>query len=331
MSEFRFADPLAFVFLLVPLAYYVLRRRPGAGLMYSDTRLFSHLPVSLRMRVVWLPDLLRWLAWLALVIALARPQAGNAVEVIRGQGVDIVLALDISTSMAALDFEPLNRLETAKMVIAEFIENRDFDQIGLVVFARNAYHQAPPTLDYPVLLELLDQVQLVSELRFFEERRLNGTAIGLGLAASANMLRDSDTASKVIILLTDGDNNAGIDPVQAAQAVTALGIRIYTIGMGRPGLIQVPGADGETTVVESDLNEDSLREIASIGGGLYFRAEDTQGLQRIYNRIDLLERSDAERLVFVRWQDRASLVLVVALISLIGERVLRRTLFEGAA
>jgi Ca-activated chloride channel homolog len=331
MSDFRFADPLAFVFLLVPLAYYLLRRRSMTGLVYSDTRLFSHLPISLRMRVVWLPDFLRWLAWLALVIALARPQSGNAVEVIRGQGVDIVLALDISTSMAALDFEPLNRLETAKMVIAEFIENRDFDQIGLVVFARNAYHQAPSTLDYPVLLQLLDQVQLVSELRFFEERRLNGTAIGLGLAASANMLRDSDTASKVIILLTDGDNNAGIDPTQAAQAVTALGIRIYTIGMGRPGVVQVPGEDGETTLVESDLNEDALREIAAVGGGLYFRAEDAQGLQQIYNRIDLLERSDAERLVFVRWQDRASLVLVVALISLIGERVLRRTLFEGAA
>lgn len=325
MNEFRLAYPI--LLLLIPAGIYAFWRwrTPAGGLRYSDVRLVANLPESWRIKARFLPDVLRAFAWVLLVIALARPQTGNAVDVIRGEGVDIVLVVDISTSMAALDFEPQNRLEAAKVVIADFIAQREFDRIGLVVFARNAYHQAPLTLDYAVLLRLLDEIQLVSDL---SGNQLDGTALGLGIASAANMLRDSDAPSKIIILLTDGDNNIGVDPLLAAEAAATLDMRIYTIGMGRPGVVNVPTREGDIIQMESDLNENNLRQIASIGNGLYFRAENTAGLQQIYNQINRLERSDAERRLFVRWQDRADVLLIPVLILLLTERVLRLTVFQ---
>ncbi|MFW5708767.1 MAG: vWA domain-containing protein [Chloroflexota bacterium] len=336
MSEFRFAYPVAL--LLIPtlvglFAAWARWWRPDSSstysrLRYPDLRLMRGLPASWRVRWRYLPEGLLVAAWILLVIGLARPQSGSGIEVIRGQGVDIVLAVDISTSMAALDFQPDNRLEAAKRVIADFIAGRTFDRIGLVVFARNAYHQAPLTLDYPVLLQLLEQIALVSELREVEGRQLDGTALGLGIASAANMLRESDTASKVIILLTDGANNAGVDPLIAADAARLLGIRVYTIGMGLPGIVNAPDREGNIIQIESDLNEESLRQIASMTNALYFRAEDTAGLQRIYQQIDRLERSDVERTVFVRWQDQAIWLILPALMLLLIERTLRSTVFQ---
>ena len=319
MTEFRFAYPLALAILLFPIAIYWLPAlesyRPRSGMMlFSDLRLMGGLAVGWRVRLRGVPDTLRLLAWILLVIALARPQTGSAQEIVRGQGVDIVIALDISTTMGASDFAPFNRLEAAKSVVAEFIARRDFDRIGLIVFAQNAFHLAPPTLDYPILLQLLDKVALVYDLESAPSHRMDRTAIGLGIASSANMLRNSAATSKVVILLTDGDNNAGIDPSQAAEAAAILGIRIYTIGMGLPG--------------QGDLNEQLMQEVAGIGRGLYFRAEDVSGLQQIYRRIDMLERSDAEKLVFVRWQDQAAWLIVFVLGLLMIERILRRTVFQ---
>lgn len=329
--EFRFAYPLVLALLALPLIFALPRFRrwlPQPPLLrYSDTRLFAELPTSPRARLHWLPDALRLLAWVVLVFALARPQVGNQVEVLRGRGVDMVLAMDISGSMAALDFEPLNRLEAAKTVMADFIALREFDRIGLVVFARSAYHQAPLTLDYSVLGTLLDEVRLVTELRGGAQM-LDGTAIGLGIASAANLLRDDSTPSRVIILLTDGDNNTGLDPILAAEAAAALGIRIYTIGMGAPGMMAIPTGRGDVIMIESDLDEDLLRRIADIGGGLYFRADDTPGLQQIYRQINTLERSEVERRVLVRWQDRAMGLLVAALLLLLLERGLRRSVFQ---
>lgn len=341
MTAFRFAHPWALGLLLVGAAvlglwFYRQRRSQhnapnAAALNYSDTRLVSGLPEGWRVRLRWLPDVLALLAWVLLVIALARPQSGQAREVLRGQGIDIVLVLDISGSMAALDFETQNRLETAKTVIGEFIAGREFDRIGLVVFARSAFHQSPLTLDYPVLRNLLDDVKLVSDIvdPAGNPLLLDGTAIGLGIASAATMLRTSDAPSKVIIALTDGDNNAALDPVTASEAAAALGIRVYTIGMGKTGLVPVPNPDGGIEMVESDLNEDALREIAETADGLYFRAEDTEGLRQIYDEIDRLERSRVERQVFVPWQDQAWGVMMIALVALILERVLRRTVFQA--
>jgi len=333
METFRFALPIALILLAGPLVLVLpqvraWQRRRVSGLHYSDTRLFRGLQVTWRVRYRWLPDALRAAVWILLVLALARPQGGNRVDVIRGQGIDIVLALDISTSMSALDFEPLNRLETAKSVINDFIQGREFDRIGLVVFARTAFHQAPLTLDYPVLAQLLDDVQLASALRAVDGRRLDGTAIGLGLAASANMLRAGDAPSQVVILLTDGDNNAGISPAQAAEALAALGIRVYTIGMGRPGLVDVPTLDGDLVTIESDLNEQALQNIAETTNGLYFPAENSEALAQIYERIDRLERATVERQIFVRWEDYAAIFIAGAVLLLLLEQLLRQITWQ---
>jgi Ca-activated chloride channel homolog len=332
MSEFRFALPIAFVLLAVPiiaLIPYVRRVRPPrrAAMVYSDIRLLSTLPVTWRVKMRHVPEVMRWLAWVLLVFALARPQSGEGVEVLRGQGIDIVLVIDISGSMAALDFEPQNRLAAAKAVISEFIQGREFDRIGLVVFARNAYHQAPLTLNYPILLQLLDDIRLIPDVTSLSGEQLDGTALGLGVASAANMLRESNAPSKVIVLLTDGDNNAGLDPITAAEAVSTFDIRIYTIGMGTEGPVNIP--DRENNLIQIDnLNEDVLRSIAEIGNGLYFRAEDTAGLQQIYQQIDRLERTDVERRVFVRWQDQAVWIMMPALLLLLLEQLLRRTVLQ---
>jgi Ca-activated chloride channel family protein len=337
-AAFRFAHPWAFGLLLIAAGALTWRfaqvRRgkanPPPALRYSDLRLVGSLPVSWRARLIWLPDALAAIAWLALLVALARPQGGVAREVLRGQGIDIVLALDISGSMAALDFEPVNRLTAAKSVIGDFIAGREFDRIGLVVFARGAFLQSPLTLDYTVLRDLLDDVRLVTEIIDADGNPLllDGTAVGLGIASAAGMLRDSAAPSKVIIALTDGDNNAALDPITAAGAAAVFDIRVYAVGMGKTGLVPVPDADGNIVTVESDLDEDALAALAEAGGGLYFRAEDADGLRRIYDEIDRLERSRVERQVFVRWRDYAQAWLAAAFVLLLIERVLRRTLLQ---
>jgi Ca-activated chloride channel family protein len=240
--------------------------------------------------------------------------------------VDIVLAVDISESMNTQDFGEQNRLEAAKSVIAEFIRERDFDRIGLVVFARQAFHQSPPTLDYNVLTQLLDEVQLASALGLEQ-----GTAIGLGLASAANMLRDSQAPSKVIILLTDGAHNAeGMSPIDAAMSLALLGIRAYTIGVGSTEAVPVAiSPDGRTQYVENGLDESTLIEVAEITNGRYFRAAELGDLRAVYDQINILEKSDIERQVFVSWQDQVAWALLpIALLLLIMERVLRHTTFK---
>jgi Ca-activated chloride channel family protein len=328
---FRFADPLWLLALpLIPaLALLHKRLRRPATLRYSDLRLVHDLPRSTRLRLNWVPTALRLTALGLLAIALARPQTGRTLETIRGRGVDIVMALDISGSMAALDFEPQNRLGAAKQVIGEFISQRRYDRIGLVVFAREAFSQSPPTFDYSVLRTLLAEIDLAPELGLDD-----GTAIGLGIAQAAGMLTESDAQSRVIILLTDGVNNAGqIDPLTAAQAAAVLGIKVYTVGAARPGQVPVPVNDplfGPTTrLVESEIDEETLKKMADETGGLYFRAEDTSGLQQIYEQINQLEKSDIEVQVFRRYRELAGWVLLPALGLVLLELLLRTTLFRS--
>jgi Ca-activated chloride channel family protein len=324
---FRFAHPLwLFSLLLIPAVVWIRRRwgRP-ATLQYSDLRLMHGLPASLRLRLRWVPDALRVAALALLALAVARPQAGRNLEIVRGEGVDIVLALDMSGSMAALDFEPQNRLEAAKQVIAEFIAGRRYDRIGLVVFAREAFSQSPPTIDYDVLQRLLAEIELAPDMGLDD-----GTAIGLGLAQAADMLADSPAESRVVILLTDGVNNAGqIDPLTAAQATAALGIKVYTVGAARPGQVPVPVDDpllGPTTrMMESEIDEQTLQRIADIAGGLYFRAQDTQGLQQIYAQISRLEKSQVEVQRFTRYRELAGWLLLPAFSLILLEMALRQT------
>jgi Ca-activated chloride channel family protein len=331
---FRFESPwLLSLLLLLPVlaAWPWLARtwsRPS-GLRYADIRLAGDTGRSWRVRLRPVLRGLRILAMALVILAVARPQTGQAREIVKGEGVDIALALDISGSMASLDFQPQNRLEAAKGVIGDFVQKRPYDRIGLVVFASNAFNQSPPTTDRNVLLRLLDRTELATDLGIDD-----GTAIGMGLANAGNMLKDSDAESKVIILLTDGVNNAGeIDPLTAAQAAEALGIRVYTIGMGRPGEVPVPVVDlfGREQIVyqESELDEATLQAIADTTGGRYFRAEDTAALQEIYDEIDSLETSQVEVERFTRYQELMGWLLVPALGLFLGEMALRKTVLRS--
>jgi Ca-activated chloride channel family protein len=330
---FRFESPwLLSLLLLLPVlaAWPVLAKRWSrpSGLRYASVKLAANPGRSWRITLRPVLHGVRILALAFIIIAVARPQTGQARDIIKGEGVDIALALDISGSMASLDFEPDNRLEAAKRVIGDFVQKRPYDQIGLVVFASNAFNQSPPTTDHNVLLRLLDRTELATKLGIDD-----GTAIGMGLANAGNMLKDSDANSRVIILLTDGVNNSGeIDPLTAAQAAEALGIKVYTIGMGRPGEVPVPMIDvfGREQVVyqQSELDEATLQEIADITGGRYFRAEDTAGLKEIYEEIDSLEKSQIEVERFTRYQELMAWLLVPAVGLVAGEMALRKTVFR---
>jgi len=329
---FQFAAPwLLTLLLLLPLLAYVLHRKQArhqtAGLRFASVGL-------VRQQRTWrttLRPLLtvgRLLALALLIIGLARPQLAQAKETVHGEGVDIVIAQDISGSMAALDFQPQNRLEAAKAVVDDFISRRTYDRIGLVVFAHEAFSQSPMTTDHAVLNRLLKQIQLAPDLRVQD-----GTAIGLGLANAANMLKDSKAKSRVVILLTDGANNAGeIAPETAAEAAKTLGIKVYTIGMGRTGQVPVPVdsmfGGKEIVYQESDLDEGLLQKIAQTTGGQYFRATDTTDLQRIYDHINQLEKSQIE---ITRYSDSIELMmfaLVPALALVLSEQALSQTLFR---
>lgn len=330
---FRFESPWVLALLILPILIGMWpllnrRRHRPATLRYADTTLTATGGFTWRIAIRPMLPIMRMLTLALVIIALARPQTGQAQEIIRGEGVDIALALDISGSMDSLDFEPDNRLVAAKQVIADFITARQYDRIGLVVFASNAFNQSPPTIDYTVLLRLLDQVQLSYQLNLDAE-----TAIGLGLASAANMLKDSTAESKVVVLLTDGVNNSGqIDPLTAAEAAKTLGIRVYTIGMGRTGQVPRPVQDifGRQSISyqESDLDEETLQQIAELTGGLYFRAEDTAGLQQVYDEINELEASDVEITSYTIYQELAIWLLQPALLLFVLEMLLRQTLLR---
>jgi Ca-activated chloride channel family protein len=334
MTSFQFAAPwvlsLALIIPALLVAYHFLARQrtQPATMNHAAASMVRNLPRS--WRITWRPvtTVLRVLAIMLMVIGMARPQIVQGKETITGEGVDIALALDISGSMASLDFEPQNRLEAAKDVIGEFIGERPYDKIGMVIFSSEAFSQSPLTLDHNMVTRSLDQIQLASELGLED-----GTAIGLGIANAANMLTNSDAESKVVILLTDGVNNSGqVDPLTAAEAAKALGIKIYTIGAGRPGEVPVPVPSifGGTKVSyqESVLDEATLQQVADITGGKYFRAQDTSGLKAIYDEINQLEKSQVEVQVFNQYHELLAWLLIPALVLLLVEVVLRNTLFR---
>jgi Ca-activated chloride channel homolog len=329
---FQFATPwLLTLFALIPLLGYLLVRKQGrhqtAGLRFASLGLIGKTR-TWRSTLRPLLSVARLLALSLIIAGLARPQLAQAKEQVHGEGVDMIIAQDISGSMASLDFQPQNRLEAAKAVISDFISRRPYDRIGLVVFAQEAFNQSPMTTDHAVLERLLKQVQLAPDLKLED-----GTAIGHGLANAANMLKDSKAKSRVIILLTDGANNAGeISPDMAADAARALGIKVYTIGMGRTGQVPVPVdspfGGQEIVYTESNLDEALLTKIAESTGGQYFRATDTTELQGIYARIDELEKSQIE---ITHYSDEIELmgwVLVPALMLVLAEQLLSHTLLR---
>ena len=322
MSDLTFESPWLLLLLptiAVPAALpYLWRRQMGpVGMTYADTWLVSGSGRSLRLRAMPILRMLRFLALALVIVAAARPQMGDAREVIRGEGVDISIALDISGSMGETDLEP-NRLGAAKEIIADFIAERRFDRIGLVVFSREAFIQSPPTLDHATLLRLLADVHLADQLGIED-----GTAMGSGMATAANMLKASTVESKLVTLITDGVNNAGeLDPITVATAAAALDIKLYTIGVGRQ---RTPSGD---VAEESPLDEETLQQIAAITNAKFYRATDTEGLRGIYAEINSLEKSDVEILHFTRYQELAALLLIPALALLLVDLVLSQTVLR---
>jgi Ca-activated chloride channel family protein len=292
-SNITFAYPwILYLLIIIPLmiAWYFwkgYKRKPAVK--YSSLGFLKGFSPTIKERLRHLPFILRLLAIALFIVALARPQTFSSGENIYTEGIDIAMVLDISGSMLAEDLKP-NRLEAAKEVIDNFIKGRTSDRIGLVIFARDAFTQCPLTVDYSVLRNLLKEIKS----GMIED----GTAIGNAIANGVNRLKDSDAKSKIIILLTDGVNNAGeVDPVSAAEIAKTFGIRIYTIGVGTRGNapfpVQTPfGIRYQMAPVEID--EAVLQKIADITDGHYFRATDNRTLKEIYNKIDKLEKTRVE-------------------------------------
>jgi len=326
---YRFEDPqLLILFLAIPVLVYVYvrRRRLRSGaLRYSDVESLKKSDVGRTGRYRHGLFVLRILALAGLIVAFSRPQTGVTSETALAEGIDIVLAIDVSSSMLAEDLEP-NRLEAAKAVAAEFVAGRLNDRIGLVVFAGEAFTQVPLTLDYSVVTDLLGQM----EVGMIED----GTAVGMGLATAVKRLQASDAESQVVVLLTDGRNNTGeIGPVTAGQMAQALGVRVYTIGAGGQGMARIPIDNRlggrQYANVEVDIDEASLREVAETTGGRYFRATDREGLGEIYEEIDALETTEIEVQNFTSYGElfhyplAAGLLLLLVEVGL-GQTVLRK-------
>lgn len=262
-----------------------------------------------------------------LVLALARPQSAIEKTKIFVEGIDIVLAVDTSGSMRAMDFEikgkKVDRLEVVKNVVRDFIERRPNDRIGMVAFSANAYTVCPLTLDHDWLEKNIDRVKIGMIKK-------DGTAIGSAISASLNRIKDTEAKEKIIILLTDGRNNAGrVSPKLAAEAALALGVRVYTIGAGTKGLAPYPVKDmfGKTVLrpVEIEIDEKLLREIADMTGGMYFRATDTQSLEKIYEKIDKLEKTPMEETGYNVYKELFGFVLIPGLALLLLEVILANT------
>lgn len=324
-----FANPIWFWALLILPVYwgylvFSIWRKHEPTLLFSDTSIIADLPGNYRSWGVYLIPIFYSAALALLVLSLARPQLKETTVEKNAEGIDIILVMDISTSMRAEDLKP-NRFEAARTVAKDFIEQRLSDRIGLVVFARKSFTVCPPTLDYTLLNRLLDDVQM----GLIED----GTAIGMGLATAINRLKDSEAKSKILVLLTDGENNSGeIDPVTAADLAVSFGIKVYTIGAGTRGTAPYPVQDPifgkRYQNVAVDIDEDMLTQIAGLTGGNYFRATDAEELKAIYEKIDELERTKVEELIYTDYIDLYPRFILPALFILILGLVLDKTYFR---
>ncbi|MEZ4654758.1 MAG: VWA domain-containing protein [Candidatus Eisenbacteria bacterium] len=286
-----FAYPALLLLLAIPPLLLWLRiwrrRKLEPSVAFSNLGLAS-VPTGWRVRGSRVLPWLRLLALLLLVVALARPRKGESEVEVTSEGIDIVIALDISGSMKAEDFQPNNRLFVAKREAKRFIEGRTSDRIGLVVFASNSYTQCPLTTDYHVLEGLIDDVKF-GDIQ-------DGTAIGMAIANGVNRLKDIPGKSRILILLTDGQNNAGaVDPVTAAELAKSVGVRIYTVGVGAeqeaPYPVDDPMLGRHYVYLPAQIDEETLQKVADLTGGEYFRATDAEALEQIYERIDQLEKT----------------------------------------
>ena len=328
MSSIEFASAYyLYGLIIIPLliVWYIFRgRKNEAYVKFSDTSFFSNMRKGWRIYARHLLFALEMCALALLIIALARPQSSSTKRNINIEGIDIILTMDISSSMLAMDLKP-DRLEAAKEVGSDFVKGRPEDRMGLVVFASETFTQVPLTTDHNMLLNMLREMKC----GMLED----GTAIGDGLASSVSRLKDSEAISTVVILLTDGDNNAGsIDPATAAEMAKIFGIRVYTIGVGTRGNAPYPAQTpfGTTQIIQIpvNINEPLLQNIADQTGGKYFRATSKESLQQIYDEIDQLERSKIEVNEFTRVHEEFLPFVLLGLALLLLVFLLRNTVFK---
>ncbi len=327
-----FARPyLLLLLLLLPLVAW-LKGRAGQrpALVFSAVGLFRGIAALSRSRPGRMLATARWLTLTVLVLGLAQPRLSEPSTTVKASGVDIVIALDLSGSMESEDFviggQRVNRLEMAKHVLRKFIANRPNDRIGLVAFAAQAYVGAPLTLDHDFLEQAVDRLQI----GVIDQTR---TAIGSGLATALNRLRDRKAKSRIVILMTDGQNNAGkIHPLTAAELAQTLGIKVYTIGVGTRGVAPMPVYVGGRKVgyrpMQVDIDEDTLQQIAQMTGGKYYRADNAERFQQIYAEIDRLEKTEVEVRKFVQHKELFQWFVGVATALLLLEVVLAQTVWR---
>lgn len=326
-ENITFANPEMFwLLLIIPflLVFSILHKaKRSPSLMFSQVSDSMIRHQSLRSRLRYLPNFIRFIALSLIIVALARPQVVSSEKDIKTEGIDIVISMDVSSSMEAEDFKP-NRLEAAKTTAKEFIDYRLNDRIGLVIFAAESFTQCPVTIDHNILKSFFKDIKT--------KMLQDGTAIGMGLSTAVNRLKDSKAKSKVIILLTDGVNNTGkISPMTAADLAKSYGIRVYTIGVGTQGkapyLADTPYGK-QYVYVDVEIDEDLLREIASYTGGNYFRATSNKALENIYKSIDRMEKTKINEKSFTHKEDKFFILLALAIILLCAEFILKLFVFN---
>lgn len=334
----QFAFPIAFILIpLVVLAviyFYWQRQKKLASFQFSSLSIFKNISSSLRVQLVWLPTALKATGLILAVVALARPQLANTKIQRNVEGIDIVIALDISDSMLIEDMKPLNRLEAAKETIRQFIEKRVSDRIGLVIFAGEAFTLVPPTLDYPLILERLKDIETAQTANIKD-----GTALGVALANAAGRLKDSTAKSRVIIFMTDGENNSGtIDPETGLEIAKGYSLKVYSIGVGRDGPTRIPVFSRDVfgnkiktyQPFESTVNEELLARMAAETGGKYYRATREDSLAGVFSDIDELEKTKVDVNKFTRFEELFQDYLkwafsIYALGFILGQTILRRS------
>jgi len=322
---FHNPEYLFLLLLLIPVIYWYIREmhKSDASLQISSHRNLVHFPKSRKIKLRHVPFILRTLTISFIIIALARPQASNSWRTQNTEGIDIMMAIDVSGTMLSKDLKP-NRIEAAKTVATEFISSRPNDNIGLVVFASESFTQCPLTTDHAVLINLFQAVNF--------GMIADGTAIGLGLANAVNRIKDSKAKSKVIILLTDGSNNSGdIAPATAAEIAKTFGIRVYTVGIGSHGMVEMPMMTPmgmQYQLAQSEFDEKSLQDIANTTGGKYFRATDNSKLRLIYQEIDKLEKTKISVREYSKKEEQFYVFSLLAFIMLVLEVLLRNTYFR---
>lgn len=330
----QFANPayLLLLLLVVPLVlwYIFLRDRYEMTMKVASTEGYRHLPSTWRTRMVHAPFVLRLVAFVMIIIVLARPQTTDPRSDRDVQGIDIMMAMDVSVSMLTADLEP-NRIEAAKAVGIEFISGRRNDNIGLTLFGGEAFTQCPMTTDHGALLSMFRNVSCTLQMQGIISE---GTAIGMGLTNAVSRLSTSKAPSKVVILITDGANNTGdISPLTAAEIAKSKGVRVYTIAVGKQGMVRQPVAvlpDGsyQYAVVKSDMDPATLQQIAETTGGLYYAADNNNKLREIYKDIDRLERSKLKVKNYSRRYEAFAPFGFVALLALLLEVLLRLTVLR---